>query len=155
MLKDLRLSKKYTQKQMASILGISLRSYKQYENDPSKRDTFKYKYLCNQIESLLKIDESHGVLLKEEIIEKVNDVFKNYDIEFCYLFGSYSRGEATPKSDVDLLVSTKITGMAFYGLAETLRESLHKNIDLLNVDQLLNNKELLNNILKEGIKIYG
>lgn len=49
----------------------------------------------------------------------------NYD-SFCYLFGSYAKNTANELSDVDLLVSTKITGMAFFGLAEKLREALHK-----------------------------
>ena len=57
-------------------------------------------------------------------------------------------------SDVDLLVSTKITGMSFFGLAEKLREALHKKVDLLNIEQLNNNQELLNEILMDGIKIY-
>ena len=45
--------------------------------------------------------------------------------------------------------------MAFYGLAEELREALHKKVDLLNVDQLYNNPTLLNEILSKGEKIYG
>ena len=71
------------------------------------------------------------------------------------MFGSYSTNEANESSDVDLLVSTKITGMDFFGLAEVLREKLHKKVDLLNVEQLSNNTELLNEVLKKGIKIYG
>ncbi len=45
--------------------------------------------------------------------------------------------------------------MAFFGLAERLRESLHKKVDLLNIEQLTNNQVLLNEILNSGIKIYG
>ena len=70
------------------------------------------------------------------------------------MFGSYASGKATEKSDVDLLVSTKVTGMEFFGLAEMLREELHKKIDLLNLEQLSNNPELINEILLNGIKIY-
>jgi hypothetical protein len=32
---------------------------------------------------------------------------------------------------------------------------LHKKIDLLDVKQLAGNAELLNEVLKDGIKIYG
>ena len=40
-------------------------------------------------------------------------------------------------------------------LVERLRESLHKKVDLLDINQVVNNAELLNEVLKEGVKIYG
>ena len=45
--------------------------------------------------------------------------------------------------------------MKFYELVETLRENLKKKVDLLDTKQLNNNPALLNEILKDGIKIYG
>lgn len=154
-LKELRLSKGITQSEAAALLGVSLRSYKQYENDENKINTMKYNYMCNEIGKIGYIDEEHGILSLDEITDKVTMVLSKYDVSYCYLFGSYAKGEATEKSDVDLLVSTNVTGMAFYGLAEALREELHKKIDLLNLEQLNNNQELLNDILGKGIKIYG
>ena len=153
-LKELRLSKKITQKEAAELTGISLRSYKQYENDESKVNSIKYKYLVDEISKVGFIDEEHGVLEIEDIRNIVETVFHSLEVDYCYLFGSYSRGEATEKSDVDLLVATSITGMKFYGLVERLRQALKKKVDLLNIEQLLDNKELLNDILKDGIKIY-
>ena len=35
-LKELRIEKKMTQKEVADLVGISLRSYKSYENDEEK-----------------------------------------------------------------------------------------------------------------------
>ena len=81
-------------------------------------------------------------------------MLENYDVEYCYLFGSYARGTATELSDVDLIVSTSITGLKFYGLVERLRVNLNKKVDVLDINQLVNNKDLLNEILKDGIKIY-
>lgn len=154
-LKELRLSKKLTQIQVANMVGISLRSYKQYENEDSKRNTIKYDYIINELSKFGYVDEDHGILELETIKEVVSNVLSEYDVEYCYLFGSYAKNNANDKSDVDLLVCTKVTGMAFFGLAEKLRESLHKKVDLLNVEQLTNNQNLLSEILKDGIKIYG
>ena len=154
-LKELRKSRQLTQDAAATLLGVSLRSYKQYENDVTKQNTIKYNYMYNEIQKLGYIDEEHGILSIDDIKKIVTNVLKKRDVKFCYLFGSYSRGDANEKSDVDLLVSTDITGMAFYGLAEELRESLHKKVDLLNIEQLNNNILLLSEVLKEGIKIYG
>ena len=79
----------------------------------------------------------------------------SYDVGYCYLFGSYAKGKATEKSDVDLLVSTSVTGIRFYDLIEALREELGKKLDVLDLCQLSGNDELVNEILKDGIKVYG
>ena len=154
-LKELRRKSKLTQQEVADSLGISLRSYITYENDKSKRDSIKYKYMVEKLAESSIVDEEHGILDLQEIKEIVNEVFKEYDIYYCYLFGSYAKNNANEKSDVDLLVSTNTSGLAFYGLVERLREGLKKRVDLLNINQLENNRELLNEILKDGIKIYG
>ena len=153
-LKELRLLKRITQAQAAQIVGISLRSYKEYENDDKKKKTIKYNYIFNELSKIGYIDEDHGILSLETIRDVVSHVLSTFDVEYCYLFGSYSKNKASEMSDVDLLVSTKITGMSFFGLAEKLREALHKKVDLLNIEQLNNNQELLNEILLDGIKIY-
>ncbi len=153
-LKALRKSAGMTQNEAAAYAGISLRSYKSYENEPRKSERPLYKYLIEILQKKTFIDEEHGILSLESISEKCRSVFRLYDVEFCYLFGSYSRSEATEKSDVDLLVSTAVEGMDFYGMAERLRQALHKKVDLLGMEQLNNNPELLHDILKEGIKIY-
>ena len=153
-LKELRLSKNLTQKEASAILGVSLRSYKEYENSEKKVGTLKYKSIINELEKYIIIDEEHGILTLDEIKEGCKNVFEEYDVKRCFLFGSYAKGKATPKSDVDLLISTDITGLKFYGLVERLREQLCKKIDLLDTRQLVENKDLIEEILKDGIKIY-
>ena len=101
------------------------------------------------------IDEGHGILTLEKIKEVCGDVFKDYEVTYCYLFGSYAKGKATEKSDVDLLISTEITGIRFFELVEVLREKLKKKVDVLNQLQIKDNYGLVNEILKDGIKIYG
>ena len=56
---------------------------------------------------------------------------------------------------IDLLISSTVKGLKFYGLVEKLSNTLHKRIDLLDKDQLVANPELLDEVLKDGIKIYG
>ena len=154
-LKELRKSKMLTQRDCAKYLAIPLRTYQNYESDPSKHDSIKYRYMMEKLGQYGFIDEDHGVLTIEQIKKVCQEVFDDYEIEYCYLFGSYAKGKATDASDVDLFISSNITGLKFYGLVESLREKLHKRVDLLNQDQVKNNFELLNEILKDGIKIYG
>ncbi len=154
-LKDLRLEKRLTQQQVADLVGISLRSYKSYENDETKIATIKYNYIMQKLEEINPIDEEHGIIDIEYIRDRCQKVFEKYDVDFCYLFGSYAKNKATPTSDVDLLISAKVKGLKFYGLVEEVRTALHKKVDVLDVNQLNNNMELTQEILKDGIKIYG
>ena len=56
---------------------------------------------------------------------------------------------------MDLLVATDVKGLKFFGMAEKLRQALRKNVDLLDLNQLNNNQALLDEVLKDGIRIYG
>jgi predicted nucleotidyltransferase/DNA-binding XRE family transcriptional regulator len=154
-LKELRKNKKLTQVECAKYLEIPLRTYQNYETDISKQGTMKYIFMVKKLEEYGYIDEEHGILTIQKIKEICIEIFSNYDIEYCYLFGSYAKGKATQTSDVDLLVSTSISGIEFFDLVEALREALKKKVDVLNQEQLNNNPDLVKEILKDGVKIYG
>ena len=154
-LKELRIEKGLTQSQCANFLGIPLRTYTRYENDENKKNYIKYQYMMDKLSEYGFIDEEHGVLTLDQIKNTCINVFKNYEVDFCYLFGSYSKCKANEKSDVDLLISTNLTGIKFFGLVEELRENLKKKVDLVDIHQLNNNEALIKEILKDGIKIYG
>lgn len=154
-LKELRKKKRLTQAECAHFLEIPLRTYQNYETNGAKASSIKYAYMMQKLETHGLVDEMHGVLTLSQIKEICTGVFERFSVEYCYLFGSYAKGIATETSDVDLLVSAPISGIRFYDLAETLRESLHKRVDVLNREQLTDNPELINEILKDGVKIYG
>ena len=154
-LRKVRTSKKLTQQEAADRIGVSLRSYVSYENDETKTTSAKYRFLLHELEMIDPIDEEHGVIPRDELIKICTEILSEYDVDFCYLFGSYAKGTATGTSDVDLLILAKITGLKYYELVERLREALHKKVDMLDTKQLLKNEALLNEVLKEGIRIYG
>lgn len=154
-LKELRKKKKLTQIECAKYLGIPVRTYQNYESNDSKSTSIKYMYMMQKLEQYGFIDETHGVLSIQQIKEICSDIFSDFEVEYCYLFGSYAKNRATETSDVDLLIGTPVSGMRFYDLIEALREGLLKKVDVLNREQLTDNPELINEILKDGIKIYG
>ena len=153
-LKEARQQARLTQAQAAEHLGVSLRSYKSYENDPEKAGTLKYNYMAEKLEEAGRVDETHGLLTVEEITRLCGERLAAWPVTYAYLFGSYARGKATETSDVDLLVSSDVKGLKFYGMVEKLRTSLHKKVDVLSLEQLKDNLELTDEILKNGIRIY-
>ncbi len=153
-IKGLRISLGLTQIEASRIVGVPLRTYKNYENDSKKINSIKYGYIVSKLQDYGKVDEEHGLLTIEKITEIVDGVFSEYEVDYCYLFGSYAKHTANEKSDVDLLVSTNVSGLKFFGLVEKLRTNLKKRVDLLSVNQLKDNTSLVNEILKYGVKIY-
>ena len=126
-----------------------------YEKDESRLSKKKLNYYCKLLQEYCLIDESHGVLTLDRIKKICQDVLKGYAVEYGYLFGSYAKGKATETSDVDLLISSSETGLGFYDMVEVLRETLNKKVDVLEVGQLSGNMQLIKEILKDGIKVYG
>ena len=154
-IKSARLDAGLTQAQVASVLGIPLRTYIRYEQDYPGSNEIKKQFILEKLTKMSEITEEKGLLSIERITRVVSEVCTTHDIPVCYLFGSYAKGKATEKSDVDLLVATDITGLNYFGLVEEFREKLHKKVDLLRLEDVENNKELLLEILKDGVKVYG
>ena len=154
-LKELRIEKGLTQAACAKAVGIPMRTYVRYESDEGRKDTIKYRYIFETLQKYGVIDEDHGLLTVEKIREICTPLFERYNVRYAYLFGSYAKGKATEKSDVDLLISMPLNGLRFYEFVEVLRESLKKKVDLLDDTQHENKTALVKEILQDGIKIYG
>lgn len=151
----MRIDNNLTQKHVSEIVKMPLRTYIRYENDEKYVGTLKYEKMIDILNNEFLITEEKGIQKIETIIEVTNNIFKEYEIDFCYLFGSYAKGKQTEASDIDLCISGKITGLAVFGLVEKLRVGLKKKVDLLRLSEIHNNENLLKEIMRDGIKIYG
>jgi predicted nucleotidyltransferase len=71
------------------------------------------------------------------------------------LFGSYAKGCADKNSDVDFLVDSGLRGLAFFGLLEDVVTALDKDVDLIDVSQVMSGSMTDNEISGSGVMIYG
>lgn len=153
---DLRKEYGLSQQKAADICGVPLRTYIRYESDDNYGNALKRTAMINLINDVCEITEEKGILSVEQIIKGVRKVVAKEEyqnaIDLCYLFGSYAKGYASDRSDIDLCVSTSLTGLDYAGLAEDFRQELHKNIDLVRLNNAGN--DLIFEIMKDGIKIY-
>ena len=78
------------------------------------------------------------MLTIEEIKDKVVPILKSAGATRAALFGSYARGEETPKSDVDILVDLprSLSLLGFVGLKFHLEEILDKKVDVVEYDAI-------------------
>ena len=97
----------------------------------------------------------------EQLKEKIAPIALKYRLSAVYIFGSYARGEATDKSDVDVLVDTKgsiVKGWVLGGLYNDLCEIFGEDTDLITVGALTQDNRtpwLTEAVLKERVQIYG
>ena len=150
-LKELRKQLGLTQPEAAVILNIPFRTYCRYEDEKQKENTFKY----NQMVAVLSKYAEEMVLKTETIKSVVTSVFLKHDISVCYLYGSYAKGKATGASDIDLMIVSNVEGIELYQVIDELENKLKKKVDLIRLETAVQNVKLINEILKDGIKIYG
>lgn len=98
-----------------------------------------------------------SIQTREELLDALQrlkpELQRRWPIESIGLFGSWARGEATPQSDVDLLVnfSGRITLFDFVEIKQQLEEWLECTVDL--VDKSAVNPRLAPYILPEVISL--
>lgn len=76
-----------------------------------------------------------------QIIPKLRDFFSTQPVTRVWLFGSYSRGEESEKSDIDILLefdsNAKVTLFTMGAMHHSLTSMLHKSVDLVEKDTLM------------------
>ncbi len=95
------------------------------------------------------------MLTLEEIREKVIPIAKKYKVEKISLFGSYARGEANKKSDLDFLVfgGKNFKPTLIFSLAEDLREIFNKEVDVFEISELNQDSDFFKKIMQEKVLV--
>ena len=97
------------------------------------------------------------MLTIDEIKAAVAPICERYGVKRMTLFGSYARGEADDKSDVDLMVDKydekKLRGFVWGGLYGDLENALGIETDLLSRNGT--RQKFLDTISKDEVLIYA
>ena len=83
------------------------------------------------------------VYTKSELIAVLKDFGREFRIPTIYLFGSYARGEATPESDVDIVIDSRnIHGLLEFERArQYLSDRLGKPVDMISLCAIEDEKD--------------
>ena len=91
--------------------------------------------------------------LSESDKAKIIESCRRNDISFCALFGSFARGEADEKSDIDLLVRfSQPKGFDWLNAALEIEATLGRKVDLVT-DRMLG-KYIRDNVMRDLQVIY-
>lgn len=89
-----------------------------------------------------------------QIRDALIPVFKSHGVRKAILFGSYGKGTANDKSDIDLLVDSGLRGLQFYGLLFDVQQVLNKEIDLLDITSVEEGSLIEREIRNTGVILY-
>lgn len=90
----------------------------------------------------------------DDIKTTLSPVLSDYNVKKAILFGSYVKGMANEKSDVDLLLYSGLKGLKFVGLIEDIRCALEKEVDVFDVSHIISQSKILAEIQESGVIIY-
>ena len=90
----------------------------------------------------------------DDIKSALNPVFVKHNVKKAVLFGSYVKGLADSRSDVDLLLNSGLKGLEFVGLIEDVRTALDKEVDVFDETHIIPDSKILSEISKDGVVIY-
>ena len=90
-----------------------------------------------------------------DIERMILPILKKYSAEQAILFGSYARNEATPESDIDLMV---IGGNAFeptdiFCIADELYIASGKNVDVYEKQEIDEDSDFYRSIMADGVTL--
>ena len=92
----------------------------------------------------------------EEIKHKLNPIFEEKNVVRAILFGSYTKGEATEESDIDIaaLVDDEMSILSFCDIADKVINELGKNVDFLYANDIIPNGKIDLALKKDGVLLY-
>ena len=89
----------------------------------------------------------------KEIVEVIQNYFKDKDAEAIYLFGSVVRGELREESDIDIAIVGSYDFMELLSLKSDLEELLKRNIDLVDFNKI--DTSFQGEIVSTGTAVYS
>lgn len=92
----------------------------------------------------------------EEIKIILTKILKDLPVYQVILFGSYAKNEATPHSDLDLVVDTQSTlhGFDFLEIVYIIEKTFKKDVDVFEKYEIIENSKIDNEIKKTGVIVY-
>jgi len=95
-----------------------------------------------------------GVYTVPQLKEVLTPIFDAYAIRKAVLFGSYGKGTATERSDIDLLVDSGLRGLRFVGFMDDVRQAIGKEVDLFDVTHIEAGSRIDREIQQTGVTVY-
>ena len=105
---------------------------------------------------IMKVRVMDKIYAIDELKEKLHPIFVDAPVYQAILFGSYAKGIADDKSDIDIVLDShgELRGISFFGILEDVVIALDKKIDLFEISEIRPNSPIMGEIMNEGVVLY-
>lgn len=126
----------------------------------SKNDSYVFHNEADQVKEPNLIDyikerDCRKIYTISELKKTLKPILAKHKVKKAVLFGSYVKGTADARSDIDLLVETDLKGWDFYGLLGDVTDALRFPVDLIEKRTIKRGSEFEKEIEDTGVTIYG
>lgn len=129
---------------------------KQYDSISGNYNlNIKDSYVNDNLFNYVKDRDSKPLYTIAEIKKVLTPIFDKHKVKKAILFGSYVKGTADTRSDIDLVVETNLSGMDFYGLLGEVSDKLRFPVDLIERKEIKKNSKFEKEVKETGVTIYG
>ena len=149
-----------TKNGVSDMVILNSESYDKLTSTSQSQYSFQEKSVphlaeASTLNEYMAIRDSKSLYSIAEIKETLRPIFDKYKVKKAILFGSYVKGTADTRSDVDILVETDLKGLRFYGLLGAVSEALRFPVDLIDRSQVKQGSDIDEEIDRTGVTIYG
>ena len=111
--------------------------------------------ILSAAKEIVRSGKGDKVYTIDEIREKAVPIAKKYGVKKLSLFGSYARGEADSKSDMDFLYDNiNNSGIfAYFGFVQDLEDEFGCHVDLVSFG--ISDKKFLAEIQRDEVILYA
>ena len=97
----------------------------------------------------------NDVLTIEDISAFLLGILKKYHAEKAMVFGSYARREASPDSDIDVIIfgGSQFIPTDIFAIAEELHEKFDKPVDVYEIREINQGTAFYQSIMSEGVMV--
>lgn len=99
---------------------------------------------------------SNKIYTIEEIKAMLKKILYNTPVCQVILFGSYAKQNANKKSDLDFIIDSKgvLMGFSLLELIEKIEKTFHKDVDVFEKIEIIENSRIDNEIKRTGVVVY-
>ena len=98
---------------------------------------------------------AENIISRDDLFSIVIELLEKYHAESALLFGSYARNEATPNSDIDLIIfgGAVFQSTDVFAIAEELHERTGKDVDVYEIQEINHSSDFYTQIMKDGVRV--